>query len=173
MSIQNSINAPLPLAVNQGGTGNSAELANNQVWLGNGTNTPSITTLAGSGNVSLVNTSGMLTINGIGSPSITFIQIGSNINPMVAFTGYISTSVSPLTFTLPVSPNFGDIFIVQALYAGLTIQSGSMGPTINYNGGSFHTLSTSVSGACITLTCSTSIGSFGVLNTNGIAFTGS
>ena|ERR1700735_5221676 len=72
--LQNSLNAPLPLAVNNGGTGVS-------------TPTPA---------------------------SITYVTVGSDVNPMVAFTGYSNLSLAsqPIAYTLPTNPNVGDWYMV-------------------------------------------------------------
>lgn len=62
MSIQNSIYAPTPIAVNKGGTANTGTLANGQTWVGNGTATPAIAALTGTNGIAVTNGSGTITV---------------------------------------------------------------------------------------------------------------
>lgn len=105
MSIQNSIYAPTPFSVANGGTGNSTTLATNAVWLGNGTATPTPTTLTAGTNITLTPGSGTLTIASTAAdPSaIVLTNPTSTVNPLLPNTTYIATntSVGITTFTLP------------------------------------------------------------------------
>lgn len=105
MALQNSIYSPTPFSVANGGTGNTTTLANNAVWLGNGTTTPTPTTLTAGTNITLVPGSGTLTVNSTAAdPSATVLaNPTTTVNPLLPNTTYMTTNTSGgiTTFTLP------------------------------------------------------------------------
>lgn len=130
MALQNSIYAPTPFSVANGGTGNSGILATNQVWLGNGTATPALTTLIAGTNMTLTPGSGTLTFASTAAdPSATVLANPTSSVALAANTTYIATntSVGITTFTLPVSPTPGNFYEI--------VGSGTQGWKVAQNAG--------------------------------------
>lgn len=112
-SLINSIYAPKPFSVANGGTANSTALTNGQFWIGNSGNPPSIGTLTAGAGVSISNGAGTITIAATMARATVLPPLGIP-TPLVAGTIVIPTnsvptdSVCPLI--LPASPTPGDIY---------------------------------------------------------------
>ncbi len=68
-------------------------------------------------------------------PDYSSSTVVANVNPMVAFIGYIANSAGLLTFTLPAVFNVGDYFIIDGLGAGGWTIAQNAGQTIFFSGG--------------------------------------
>lgn len=102
----------LPLSVANGGTGNSTQLTNGQIWVGNTGNVPSISTITAGTNVTVTNGAGTVTIASstplstvLPNPTITVINLARN-------TSYLTTNTSGgiTNFMLPASPTVGEFY---------------------------------------------------------------
>jgi hypothetical protein len=129
MALQNSIYAPTPFSVANGGTGNSTNLATNQVWLGNGTATPAITTLTAGTNITFTPGSGILTIAATAATPLAIVLPNPTVSQTLTANTYIATNTSGgiTTFTLPTSPTPGESYRI--------IGSGTQGWKVAQNAG--------------------------------------
>lgn len=114
---QNSIYAPTPFPVDQGGTGRNINLSDGQLWVGRSGNTPNITTLTAGTGISVTNGSGSITIATTGSSTFTWntVTVNTTLSP---FNGYFIPSGFSPVFSFPTSPAYGDTYTIQA-YGGL------------------------------------------------------
>lgn len=138
MSLQNSIYAPTPIAVNKGGTANTGTLANGQTWVGNGTATPAIAALTGANGIAVTNGSGTITVgqattltNGqlwVGNtgsvPTAATVTSGTNIS-VTNGAGSISVGTTgPASFTWNYNASGGTTL---AAFNGYTVISNNGG----------------------------------------------
>lgn len=113
MATQNSIYAPTPTAVAKGGTGNTAELTNGQLWIGKTGDVPTPANLTAGSGVTITNGAGTITIAAPASdPSATVLPNPTTSQTLAPNTTYICTNTSGgiTTFTLPTSPVAGDFY---------------------------------------------------------------
>lgn len=106
MAIQNSIYAPTPFAVANGGTGNSAALTNGQLWIGKTGDVPTPSTLTAGSGVTITEGAGTITIAAPASdPSAVVLANPTTSQTLASNTTYICTNTSGgiTTFTLPTS----------------------------------------------------------------------
>jgi len=159
--IQTSLNLPLPSI-------------DGQLWIGDTGNLPTVGTLTAGTGISITNEAGSITVANI----LRYLPTSSSSVSMTPNTMYITTAVAP-TFVLPSVTGVGDLYIVTC-YSPCTqfiIVRNASPQTIQYiNGpGSGSVLTTTVTGASITLRCvinpGTSQQTFVVESTNGAAFT--
>lgn len=133
MATNNAINAPLPLAVSQGGTGLATLTAHGvlvgegtsnvtpivlgagQVLIGTTSGDPSATTLTGGTNISITSSSGSITISDTGPASFVYQTVTTSATAAVNH-GYFTNSASLVTMTLPATFAVGDI--IEVLYQG-------------------------------------------------------
>lgn len=174
MTVQNSLNKSLP-----SGVGN--------LWVGNGTNIPSTSSLtAGSGiTIDSVSIPGNIIINHTSTSPFTWNYpiSGGGTTLMVANNGYILSSGGsiPTNFTLPAIVNIGDMFAVQNPLPGPTvifkIFTANSGQFILYNNNNIgSTLTGNIGGTSVFLRCFDNSGlpgsgKFVVLSTNGLPIT--
>lgn len=175
MSTQNSINAPLPLAVSQGGTGNSTALTNGQLWTGHTGNPPSISTLTGGSGINIDNTTTPGNIIIKSTQAMTVINIFDTSNHVLnPFNVYVAHNTG-VSFTLPSSPTIGDYYYVTTtnVSGGFTISIPS-GDFLYYQNNS--TFGTSITTSAVSASISimyVNTNQFKVLSTDGSTFTGS
>ena len=134
--LQTSLNTPLPST-------------NGQLWIGNTGSLPSVGTLSNGTNIGITNGAGTISIGATGGA--TFTWQNSSPTLMTAFNGYINNA-STGNYTLPTSPNIGDIYIIQGLGFAYSIVAGANQHVyLNANAGT--TLTTSAIYAAITILC--------------------
>src|SRR5574338_58089 len=112
-SITINSSLPNPLTVARGGTNNTTNLANGQLWVGNGTATPAIANLTAGTNVSITNGAGTITIASSAASAVVLAN-PTNTQTLAPNTTYLctNTSVGITTFTLPSSPVAGNFYQV-------------------------------------------------------------
>lgn len=130
MTTNNSINAPFPIVVPQGGTGAAtltnhgillgngasaitatAELSDGQLLIGSAGNAPVAANLIGGVGIAVSNTAGGITINAEGF-GFTWNPVAGASSTLAAENGYISNGAALTTYTLPTSAAVGDAFSV-------------------------------------------------------------
>jgi hypothetical protein len=113
MTTQNSIYAPTPFSIANGGTGNTTALTNGQLWIGNTGNPPSIASLIAGTGITITPGAGSITIAAPATDaSATVLANPTSSQTLAANTTYIctNTSVGITTFTLPASPTAGNFY---------------------------------------------------------------
>jgi hypothetical protein len=110
-TLQNSIQAPTPFSISNGGTGNGTALTNGQLWIGNTGNPPSIANLTAGTGITITNGTGTVSIAS-SAPSATVLTNPTVSVTFAANTTYITTNTSGgiTTFTLPASPTAGNFY---------------------------------------------------------------
>ena len=148
MATNNSINAPLPLGVNQGGTGLTTLTANGvlvgdgtnpispivltdgQIVIGETGNPPSAATLTAGSGISITNGAGAITIAATGGASWNAVTGTSQI--MVANQAYVANNAGLVTLTLPTTAAFGTEISIAGLGAGGWSIAQNAGQSINF-----------------------------------------
>jgi len=134
MATNNAINAPLPLAASQGGTGlasltahgilvgegtsnvNPITLSNGQLLIGSTGADPVATTLTAGSNISISTGVGSITISGTGT--VPFNTVTGTSQAMAVDNGYVANNAALVTLTLPSTAAVGDSVQVFGLGAG-------------------------------------------------------
>lgn len=157
-TLQTSLNTPLPTT-------------NGQLLIGHTGSLPSVNTLTAGNSVAITNGAGSVTLGITGY----FGVIWQNSTPttMTAFNGYINNSTTG-TYTLPSSPNFGDIYIVLGLGFSFVITASAPNQHIYFGAASGTHLTTSNAYSDITVLCANANPAnmqFTVLSTTATEFT--
>lgn len=75
-----------------------------------------------------------ITIDSSGFASFVCLEVTTDVNPIVPFTGYVANSAGAIDFTLPATSSFGDMFFIVRKGAGAVSILQNAGQTIHYNG---------------------------------------
>jgi hypothetical protein len=182
-SLQNSINAPTPFAIADGGTGNSSALTSGQLWIGNTGNNPSIGNITPGAGITVTNGPGSIMIGSTGAAVITWNVTGITPSPpvnMLPNNGYLINTSGPISLLLPTNPTLGDTYYIIGS-GSFTVTVPGSGYRINNAGLTGTVLSSPASGpfsnaASITLVCnyisaSPLLTTWTALSTNGASFT--
>lgn len=146
MATNNAINAPLPLAATQGGSGTASPtahtlpvaegaspynfigpLTNGQMLIGFTGQDPVAGQILQGTNISVTLGEGEVTIGTTGAASFTWTTVTGTTQAMVPNAGYFANNAGLVTFTLPTTTAVGDMFRIEG--------EGTGGWLINYGSG--------------------------------------
>jgi len=148
MALQNSINAPTPFSVGNGGTGAStltqdgillgagtsaitaATLTDGQILIGDTGAAPVAATLTAGSGISVTNAAGSITIAATGGASWT--DVTGTSQAMAATGAYVANNAALVTLTLPATAAFGTEISVTGYGAGGFLVAQNAGQIIHF-----------------------------------------